>query len=934
MHTAMRKIIAVFVSGLMYLHAIAQPGNADTTFITGWLADADVRTVQALDGGQYLISGSFRSFNNTRSTVIKLNSDFTVDHSFYYQAEVPFYTITTAKMRSDGKVIAGMNYFYDDVPSVIRLNSDGSVDPTFTDPFTGFEGGVYDIEMLPDGKLLVSGEFSLPGSPERTSIVRLFPDGTIDTGFETHFDGDQVPGISITLTADNKILMRGDFLSYNGDFSRKHLMRLLADGATDETFGDIKIVTGAAAIYALAIQADGKIMIAGDFSKVNTTTRHKIARLNSDGTVDLSFNPGSGFQSDDAGFYGTRIYGLAVQADGKILASGVYDTYNGAHVPSMIRLNAGGTLDASFDAGDATDMVGDGSKYVRTILPLDDRIIIGGNFREFGGYKCPYMGQLETDGELSLFLHNLPGFNNVVNKVLVDADDLILAGGNFTRYGNIPVSFLTRMLPDGSIDPAFHVTINNGIDMNVRDLALQPDGKIIAGGKFNIVNGVSHQNLVRLNANGTNDELFNTASLNWVHVVRYQPDGKIFICHDFAKLKRLNANGTNDPSFSGGIFNDINTPQIHDVVLTPDGKYIVGGEFISYNGSSASRVVKLNADGSIDPTFTSPVDAGSVSDIELLADGDMIVTGNFSLTGGPLFTGVARFHPDGSVDAGFHNAVIENVDNVHQVISIDDEKLILGGEFSEFDGYDYNGIVCIDADNGGVDASVDFQNPATWNGYLGEGMFSFGEQGDGKLIVAGTFYSFGVTRDYIARIYSPIGCIAPDGLFADHITATKAKIHWNEQASAESYQVWYRAVGAGTWLKKSSATNFKTIKSLLPETDYEYKVRSKCSDGEFTDFSSPENFTTLPLRSGEIQNEFIVNVYPNPADNLLFIETSGSEEIILIEIYDVMGNRINAICANPENDVMSLDISFLAKGMYFLHVSNSSENKIIQFIHQ
>ncbi|MBC8172497.1 MAG: T9SS type A sorting domain-containing protein [Chitinophagales bacterium] len=149
--------------------------------------------------------------------------------------------------------------------------------------------------------------------------------------------------------------------------------------------------------------------------------------------------------------------------------------------------------------------------------------------------------------------------------------------------------------------------------------------------------------------------------------------------------------------------------------------------------------------------------------------------------------------------------------------------------------------------------------------------------------------------DFWIVMHEPEICPVPAGLFVDNIAITKATVNWNNSASADLYQVWYRATGTGTWTKKSSATNFKTLKLLTPETTYEYKVRTKCSDTEFGEFSSLDNFTTLPLRTGVISEELNVEIYPNPVLEEFTIEINSNNlqaEKIRISISNILGEEV------------------------------------------
>ncbi len=239
---------------------------------------------------------------------------------------------------------------------------------------------------------------------------------------------------------------------------------------------------------------------------------------------------------------------------------------------------------------------------------------------------------------------------------------------------------------------------------------------------------------------------------------------------------------------------------------------------------------------------------------------------------------------------------------------------------------------------------IDFAGNIAWQktigGVLSDMPFIILQSDDGGYLVGGTSDSpvsgdkteprHGTFSDFwIVKIASDV-CVLPSGLFENNITPSKATLHWDAIAGADTYQVWYRTTGAGTWIKKSSATNSKTIKSLSPGTNYEYKVRTKCSDGEFSDFSSLENFTTLPLKNADTENEFAV-IYPNPASDLLYIDLSYQPD--RIKMLNAAGMEIKSIPIS-NSGLTEIDISGLPDGIYFLIISGSSITKVEKFIKQ
>ena len=863
-----------------------------------------------------------------------LNSDYTVDPAFNYLSEFEASSITGAKMLSDGSVIICIDELNDAPAHIYKLFPDGTRDESFPDVLTGYTGVVEDIEEQTDGKILLSGDFYSASYPSKHAIMRIFPDGSPDDSFQTYFEAgyDSDWSVNMTLLADGKILTQGSFSSYNGDPDIQNLMRLNTNGTWDASFTKIVVKDNHDEITALDVQDDGKILIGGNFHKINGATRNKIARLNADGSLDLSFNPGAGFI--DVGVYDFAVLNsILALSDGKIIVAGIYDTYNGTSVQHVIRLNADATLDNTFHSGTGPYFSSDDPGHIKAIVETSDgNLVLAGLFKTFNDLKCNHFVELENDGDVTANFLSLPGFNGEVNMVACDPDGNIFAGGHFTAYANATQECLAKFYDDGSRDTFFNVDFS-GVGIYVNDIAFYDDGKILAGGSFSNVNGTSHHNIVRLFSNGTVDASFTGSSpddfMSWLELL---PDGKIMTCKEYNQLRKLEANGPLDATFStgSGFTSESGTPQVDAFVVAPDGNYLVCGQFDAYQGISSQNIVKMQTNGLPDISFTSYVDDGNVYNIQFLPDGDFIAVGKFSLIGDPATIIVARFNPDGTIDDEFESAPTSIYETSWEILLLNDEIVLIGGAIDSYNGFAYDDFVALNINDGSVYYDFYFPNFHTQSSQF----ISLALQQDGKILVGGGFTSFDATRDYFARMHSPLGCITPSGLYVDNITTSKAKLHCDLVTTAESYNFWYRPVGALAWTKKSSVTNFKTIKTLLPETEYEFKVRAKCSDGDFTDFSAIALFTTLPLKKGEINEIPKVEIYPNPASDILNIETQNFNSDFSCKIFDIAGNQLKEVYFDGEKTFVSIDISHLPEGMFFLQIADAINVKTIQFYHQ
>lgn len=311
--------------------------------------------------------------------------------------------------------------------------------------------------------------------------------------------------IAMAVQPDGKVLL-GGFFSWLNSQPQQGLARVNADGTTDPSFPGVSSL-----VNAIALQSDGKVVIGGVFGSVGSTTRSSIARLHPNGTVDAGFNP----QLDGG------VSCLAVQPDGKILLGGWFGTVNGSPRSCIARLNPDGSLDTGFNPGAGYN--------VTSIAPLPDgKIMVGGWFTTLAGQPCNYLGRLNPNGTLDTsFNASLGGVQfPSANAVLVQADGKVVVGGIFTTVNGQARTNLVRLNADGSLNSPASL----GADDEVFGLAQQTDGKVLVAGNFNTLSSSSCHALGRLNTNATLDGTFNAAIVGQqVSAIAMQANGSMVL---------------------------------------------------------------------------------------------------------------------------------------------------------------------------------------------------------------------------------------------------------------------------------------------------------------------------------------------------------------------------------------------------------------------
>jgi len=330
-------------------------------------------------------------------------------------------------------------------------------------------------------------------------------------------------------------------------------------------------------IYALAIQPDGKILVGGFFSSLGGKSRTGLGRFNSDGTMDVSFNPNANVRWPVI----TAVSSLAIQPDGKILESGRFEMLDGQGRTNMARLNGDGTLDGSFDSG---SVVGGAAMA----LQADGKILASDGIK---------LIRLNPDGTSDSTFS--PVVNASVTSILPQPDGKVLVAGEFTLLGGQSRTNLARLNPDGTPDAVFSPSLVGSVSC----LALQPDGKIVVGGSFSSLGGQNRTNIARLNADGTVDTSFNAVASNQVFSVALQADGRIVMAAGALgwstgrELVRLNADGTVDPTLDLWIPGQGYYHSPLPMALQAGGQIVFGANFQPGPGPTAGTIGRLGGSG-------------------------------------------------------------------------------------------------------------------------------------------------------------------------------------------------------------------------------------------------------------------------------------------------------------------------------------------------
>lgn len=371
---------------------------------------------------------------------------------------------------------------------------------------------------------------------------------------------------SLHVDASDRIYVTGEFTTFNGA-SALRTVRLLPTGSTDPTWLGSQNTGVDGPVRGSALQSNKRLLIGGLFNNVQGVARNNLARLDSNGALDPTFQVGTGASNE--------ITGIS-EANGRIAITGYFSHYNGTPVPTYAILTSTGALDPSFSYPSSIPLT-------RCVLVRPNhQVYVGGSFNLFGGAAAGRLVRLLANGSRDTSFHTSVGFNGPVEVLLEQPDGKLLVGGSFTTYNGQPAVRIARLLSNGNLDPTF--TPGAGANSTVRALALDGQGRIVVGGQFTTFDGASQPFLVRLLPNGVRDHptfVVGTGLNGNPYAAAHQSNGKILLGGVFTQYQGLNG---------GRIVRLLTNPCV------PAGSPVVQ---VAFNGSCPGDTVLLTASGAL-----------------------------------------------------------------------------------------------------------------------------------------------------------------------------------------------------------------------------------------------------------------------------------------------------------------------------------------------
>jgi len=759
-----RTLTVLLIALAVLVQAIAEERVAfepDANFhpVMATSEGVQVQIVLPQPSGRILVGGSFNSVSNVPANgVMRIDSNGNIDGTFKCWPGTRGAVLAAASL-ADGRIVLGgrfAEFSGESRTSLVRLKSDGSLDPGFSPSIDGDQSEVRVIRVQADGRLLIGGRFkSISGVP-RSCIARLTPEGELDETFDPGQGAEDSFAVvyDLAIQDDGRILVAGAFTKFAGE-NREGVVRLFSDGTVDEAFQtEVKWSPGLAYVRALEIDGHGRVLMSGRFDSVNGQVRRGLARLLPGGELDLAFDTAEGV--DGPGEPIATV--LRVTASGQIIVGGRFSSIGNVARSSIARLNEDGLVDEKFDPGagftDDAGMPG----VVNDLAFLDDgSLVVVGGFSCFRGERCLCVMEITQDG-LPDPRFSVAGLQflkvGYVNSIARSQDGGFVAGGSFELVDGSERRALARFTASGKLDPEFSAAF--APHSIVHAILGLDKGQLLVGGEFEVVAGVSRINIARLDADGTLDAEFDAGSgpNGPVYALALQPAGSalvggaftLFGSHVRLGLARVDWSGAIDPLFDPVITYRGGAGEVYAILVQSDGRIVIGGFFDSVNGSPCDSLARLMPNGDLDPDFGGGLHIGGRT-VQILAivpqkDGGILIAGAFENINGQPRSGIARLEADGSLDAQFVPGLGVGGGDLPIVYSVQpyaEKLLLLAGEFSSYDSVPHSNIVQTGLDGHLPDPSATSCSKAGTDGVVNTLLV----QKDGGVLVGGGFTRIG-----------------------------------------------------------------------------------------------------------------------------------------------------------------------------------------------
>lgn len=791
---------------------------------------------------------------------------------------------------------------------VVATASAQTLDPTFQAPLPIRAAYINAIVVQPDGKILLGGDIKFYGTRRVHNLIRLEADGSLDESFSFEGEDDMIVGDLALLPSGEIVAVSRKYDSYNDmdKFADGKLMKLTALGAIsnqisiypnygvfavdasgrilvkridklvrykpdltpDESFPDL-ITNGD--ITTIAITGD-KILVAGLFSTVQGEERHDIVRLNADGSIDRAFDAGQGTTD--------YIGSMTVQPDGKILLGNCYiNSFDGLPGGGVLRLNADGSVDTGFIPPRLNGPVS-------RVVAAQDGVYLAA-YLDFGGETSDRLFRLDPgNGALDTAFPpaRLEDFGAGSLRIAMAGDQVV--SNNTQIMGN--VFGVSKFRSDGTYDEAFLPEVSRYGTIKVADIYAD---KLLVAGDFIRMNGMETYGMARLSLSGELDASFRLKENKGIVYQMKILDGENVLVTTYKNFFKVDAQGNELPDFAWAPFK-----MQHQVVkfrVLPDGKIM---------SADANLIYRLNSDGSEDTSFDiEDICCVRSTAFDFDVQGDKVIWGSaFSAVGSVGANRLVRLDAGADVDLSFNIGTGPN-DNVKLVKVLNNNEIIVGGFFDQFDGKQVTLPLVKLSPDGAPDLT--FHNNLQGNPLLPYGI---------------------IFSRKVEQLGSTIYFQHQDGIYALGIDG-KVDTHFNIPAVVSAVSdIITLTDSPGNGRKKSETGVMYTLGAFRLEGSTSPSFLLKM-EVDVTP-AVPSEITTGVDEFSAFGKAFSLEIYPQPVRDRLRVRIGGMSDMYTGELFDLAGKRLLEMPLDPDSSGVSpeVDITHAPAGVYLMKVT--SEN--------
>jgi uncharacterized delta-60 repeat protein len=907
-----------------YIAKLSKNGSLDQAFGTGVGANGPVYAMALDSNGRILIGGNFTTFDGVaRNRIARLTANGDLDASFNPGSgfDGPVYCIAlgtdiyvggdfatfngqprnrlaaiyTSGTQTSGTFNGGANaavraLVYNQLTSALYAGGEftaiGSTargyfaqfssSSTLTGSNLSFNGPVRAIHFptafsSTGTSLFVGGDFTSVGSAPRGRLAAFVAPAwggtpTLDGQFNFWLDA---PCRKILVLSETKVLVAGDFTTINGRWRSRFATMLRSSsnsGSSTSTYWDVVAGYGESGpdgpVHSVALDSDGRPLLAGAFAGVSPSTRNAVLRLYGDAGSSVPATPSapSALSLSD-----TQI---RVSWNSSSLASAYVLESSSDGLSAWTQLYSG-TL-TSF----TNDGLAPGTQRFYRVRAL--------NYNGASGFTEPFAATTNPEpwtGSGSVQSSLPPGsVDGSVSAILRQTDGKIIIAGSFSNVLGSPRKFIARLLPDLTLDQSFDP--GQSANSAITQVEPAPNGAVYIYGSFSTVAGIARNDIARLTTTGSLDLTFDT-NTEWTfsYGIRAQPDGKLIVFGDFDtffgtprdNLARLNLDGSIDTSLIG-----VPDWTVEAVAIQRDGRLLLAGWFRAISGITAKNFARTLPNGLPDSSFAGSATTQNISSLVSLATGQHYAAGSFTNISGVARRYISRLNEDGTVDPSFDPGLSTSTSKP-LLFPQPNGKLIVSGSFES---------VATNARWKIARLTADGLNDPTFNAEAGPGSGTINSVltlPDGSLLVGGSFTNFGATsRSYLVQLKGDAVATAPAAplnLTSEARSSSTILLRWDQLPNEYSWKVERSPAGSGAWEQIAElgwdVTSF-TDTNLLTGMSYDYRVRAWNAAGDSPYSSSSTTRAFSPYDQWKTDWDFPVSLLDNDdadADGIgLFLE--------------------------------------------------------------